>query len=95
MTDEEASKVYSIVVDNLIGRMVNNGDLVKLTNDAIKVYLVVISNSKIFFGMDSSIVIDLIAEKTGLLSHDIDRCVSELESAGYLSRQDSSPWHKS
>jgi len=66
--------------------MINNGDLAQLDGSAIKVYLVVKSYTNFTSGQ-SFPSIELIAKKAGLSERQAIRCLAELESAGYISKE--------
>lgn len=66
--------------------MIDSGDMAKLDGSAIKVYLVVKSYTNFSTGRAFP-ALDLIAEKAGLSDRQVMRCLSELESFGYISKE--------
>ena len=66
--------------------MIDNGDMAKLDGSAIKVYLVVKSYTNFATGRAFP-AIELIAEKAGLSERQVMRCFTELENAGYITKE--------
>lgn len=68
--------------------MIDNGDMARLDGSAIKVYLVVKSYTNFATGRAFP-ALELIAGKAGLSERQVMRCFTELESAGYITKEKS------
>lgn len=66
--------------------MIDNGDMAKLDGSSIKVYLVVKSYTNFATGRAFP-SLDLVAEKAGLSSRQVMRCLTELEEFGYIIKE--------
>lgn len=66
--------------------MIDNGDMARLDGSTIKVYLVIKSYTNFATGIAFP-SIELIAEKAGLSERQVMRCFTELENAGYITKE--------
>jgi len=66
--------------------MIDSGDMARLDGSAIKVYLVVKSYTNFSTGRAFP-ALDLIAKKAGLSERQVIRCLLDLETAGYISKE--------
>ena len=66
--------------------MIDTGELAKMDGSAVKVYLVVKAHTNFSTGR-SFPGIDLIAEKAGLSISQVQRCIKQLESHGYITKE--------
>ena len=66
--------------------MIDSGDLKNIDGSSLKVYLVIKSYSNFTTGRAFP-AIELIAEKSGLSERQVIRCLTELETLGYISKE--------
>lgn len=87
MTEQQQAELFTAQTTwfHVFKDMIDSGDMAKLDGSAIKVYLVVKSYTNFSTGRAFP-AIDLIAEKAGLSERQVIRCLTELETAGYITK---------
>ena len=87
MTEQQQAELFTAQTTwfHVFKDMIDSGDMAKLDGSTIKTYLVIKSYTNFSTGRAFP-AIDLIAEKAGLSERQVMRCLTELESSGYITK---------